>query len=97
MYAPRSFPGPVASSDGLGFPIWAIGLITSIGATVAGALATKLITKPGSAEQKQIEAQIKAQQQLEVQRLMMEQQTAQQTMSLAVPVLGGLALIMLLR
>lgn len=97
MYAPRTFPGSVASSDGLGFPIWAIGLITSVGATVAGALATRWISKPGSEQQRQVEAQIKAQQEMEIRRMMMEQQTTQQTMSLAVPVLGGLALIMLLR
>lgn len=85
-------------ADGLGIADWVIPLITSVGASVGGALATKLILSP---KKKDVEAQMKLQTQLDIQRMMAGQQIQQQQTaevgSYLLPALGVVALVMLLR
>lgn len=85
-------------ADGLGLAPWIIPIVASVGSSVAGALATKWLLSP---KQKDIEAQMKLQTQLDIQRMMAGQQIQQQQTadvgSYLVPALGVLALVMLLR
>lgn len=88
-------------ADGLGLAPWIIPVLTSVGATVAGALTTRLLSGPSSPSQKDIEAQMKLQTQLDIQRMMAAQQVQQQQTSelgsYLLPALGVVALVMLLR
>ena len=54
-------------------------IILPIGATAGGALATRLIAGSSSPSQKDIEAQLKLQAQLDIQRMQAQQQTQQRT------------------
>lgn len=75
-------------------PLWLGGLIATAGGAVASALVSRASR---SSEQKEIEKQIKLQHELEIQRMLVEQQSTGQAMSYAVPLLGGLVLLMFLR
>lgn len=90
MYARR----PV---DGLGvLPVWVIPLITAGGAATA-TIASALIMRPSSPKQEAIESQIKLQHELEIKRMLAQQQQTEQLMPYVLPAVGVVALVMLLR
>lgn len=96
MYVVRRAREP----EGLGVA-WLIPLIVGIATSVGGAAATRLISGPSSPSQKQIEEQLKLQQQLEIQRMLeqerIQRQQVEQISKLAIPAIGAVALVMLLR
>lgn len=85
--------------SGLGFAWMPIltGLVLPVGATVSSALATRFISRPSSPSQEEIERQIKLQHQLEIERMLVQQRQTEQVASFALPAIGILALVMLLR
>lgn len=94
MYEPRVTRRP----GGLGF--WTDFLtqfVLPVGATTAGALTTRFIARPSSPSQEDVERQIKLQHQLEIERMLVQQQQTGQVASFALPAIGILALVMLLR
>lgn len=96
MYSPTLRRAP----EGLGLPFEQIltDFILPVGATVGGALATRLITGPSTPSQKDIEAQMKLQTQLEIQRMMAAEQSTSDLAKSLLPV-GAvvLGLVLLLR
>lgn len=87
-------------ADGLGIAPWIIPLVGSIGASVAGALATKYIVGGSGPSQKEVEKQMKLQQQEEIRRMVQaqaERARGEETGGYLLPALGVVALVMLLR
>jgi hypothetical protein len=91
---------PVKEPDGLGI-FWLIPILVAAAASVGTAAATRLISGPSSPSQKQVEAQLKLQQQLEIERMVqqqqLQQQQVQQLAKYALPALGLVALVAVLR
>lgn len=86
--------------EGLGFA-WVIPIIAAVASAFAGPVAVRLISGPSSTSQKAVEAQLKLQQQLEVQRMYeqqkIQQQQTEQLAKYALPALGLVALVAVLR
>lgn len=91
---------PPREPDGLGLA-WLVPLIVSIAGAFGSAAATRLISGPSSPSEKQIEAQLKLTQQLEIQKMVQQQQLQQQQIQqlaqYALPALGLVALVAILR
>lgn len=100
MYVVLRPARPTREPDGLGLAFIPM-LILSLAGAIGSAAATRLISGPSSPSQKQIESQLKLQQQLEVERMIQEQQLQQQQVSqlaqYALPALGLVALVAVLR
>lgn len=92
---------PAREPEGLGIAPWLIPLIIGIATSAGGAVATRLISGPSSPSQRQVEAQLRLQQQLEIQRMQeqqrIQQQQTAQLAQYALPALGLVAVVMLLR
>jgi len=91
----------MAPRDGLGIADWVIPLLASIGGTVGGAVATRLLVGPSTPTQREVEAAIKAQTRADIERMyagsQIQQQQVEELGPYLVPALGVLALVMLLR
>ena len=85
---------PIAANP---LPAFVIPLIAILGGATATIVSAKIMAGASTPKQEEIEKQIRLQHQLELERRAMEQQQTQQTASFLMPVVGVLALIMLLR
>lgn len=82
--------------DGLGIaPI--IPFIIAAAATIGGSVLAAKIAAGAGPNQQEIEAQIRLQQQLQIERQTLEHEQTLQTASFLLPAVGALALVMLLR
>lgn len=98
MYSQRvAYRNVHRDADGLGIAPWLVDLIVGVGGSVSSAVATRLISRPSSPSQKEIEDQIRLQHQLEIERMLMQQQQTEQVAKYALPLVGLVALVMLLR
>lgn len=100
MYATvRAMPAG-REPDGLGV-FWLIPILASMAASVGAAEVTKLISGPSSPKEKDIEAQMKLQAELQakqaVQQQLAQQQQIQQIGQYALPALAIVALVSILR
>ena len=88
-------------TEGLGFAFDFGKILTDViipvGGTIGSAFAVKLISGPSGPSQKEIEKQIRLQQQFEIQKAVMQQQQTRELMQYALPAAGLVALVMLLR
>lgn len=93
MYGPA-----LRQPDGLGgFADILANVILPVGGAIGGALATRLVMGPSTPSQKDLEAQMKLQTQLDIQRSMVQQQQTMEFAQYLVPAAAILGLVLILR